>query len=279
MGKFRRGNIDRNKREPRINERIRASTLRLLIEGQAPMIVDRSTALRKAEDLGLDLIEISPNQDPPVCRIIDYGKYKFEQKKRKREQARSQHNVSIKEIKLRPKIAKHDYDLKKRNANAFLQHGDKVKVTVRFRGREAAHPELGMNLIKRMAEDLKEFSVLEVPARQEGRQINMVLAPQPNLRKTNKKEDSAKKEGESAAAKALESKAVKGNTIEGDTIEEDTKSKGAPPLSSEKEQEPEKEKTVEKLGAKKADAKKASAKKPIVKKSKAKKTAKKKSGG
>ena len=188
MGKFRRGHIDRNKREPRMNERIRASKLRLLIDGQAPMIVDRLTALRKAEELGLDLIEISPNQDPPVCRIIDYGKYKFEQKKRKREQARHQHIFSIKEIKLRPKIASHDYDLKKRNASAFLEHGDKVKVTVRFRGREATHPELGMKLMQRMAEDLKESGIMEVPARQEGRQINMVLAPPPNLRKGTKKE-------------------------------------------------------------------------------------------
>ena len=197
MGKFRRGgSIDRNKREPRINERIRASKLRLLIDGQAPVVVDRSTALRKAEELGLDLIEISPNQEPPVCRIIDYGKYKFEQKKRKREQAKHQRTFSIKEIKLRPKIASHDYNLKKRNTLSFLEHGDKVKVTVRFRGREITHPEIGMDLMKKMAEELKETSIMEVPPRQEGRQINMLLAPQPNLRKEIKKEPSSESKEE-----------------------------------------------------------------------------------
>lgn len=190
MRKFRKGSIDRNKREPRMNERIRALKVRLLVDGQAPVILDRNAALREAEKQGLDLIEISPNQDPPVCRIMDYGKYKFEQKKRRREQSRNQHNFSIKEVKLRPKIASHDYELKKRNAASFLQHGDKVKVTVRFRGRELAHPEFGMDLVRRMAEDLKELSLMEVPARQEGRQINMMLAPQPKLRKAVKKEPS-----------------------------------------------------------------------------------------
>ena len=229
MRKFRRSSGDRNKREPYMNERIRALKIRLLIDGQAPMIVDRNTALRKAEELGLDLIEVSPNQDPPVCRIIDYGKYKFEQKKRKQEQARHQHNFSIKEVKLRPKIAIHDYDLKKRNASTFLQHGDKVKVTVRFRGREAAHPELGMNLMRRMAEDLKELSIMEVPARQEGRQINMVLAPQTKLRKETKKEPSVK-------------------------IKEDSKDKNTSVPSSvpssvkEEKKESKTEKTVEKAG-------------------------------
>ncbi len=183
-------------RELRINERIRTSQVRLIWGNKAPEIVDRNQALRLAEEQGLDLVEVSPNQDPPVCRIIDYGKYKFEQKKRKQEQARNQHQITIKEIKIRPKIAKHDYDLKRRNAEIFINHGDKVKVTVRFRGREIIHPELGMTLMQRMAQDLKEVSVVEVPARQEGKQINMVLAPisKNKVSKNSKKDNLPKKE-------------------------------------------------------------------------------------
>ena len=190
MRKSRKYTADQGKKDLRINGRIRAPRVRLIMDGGTPEIVDHGTALERAKSLGLDLVEVSPTQSPPVCRIIDYGKYKFEQKKRKREQSRNQHNFVIKEIKIRPKIATHDYDLKKRNAEVFLQHGDKVKVTVRFRGREITHPEIGMDLMQRMVQDLKEVSVLEVPARQEGKQINMVLAPQPGTgkRKVQKKE-------------------------------------------------------------------------------------------
>ncbi len=167
------------KKELRINERIRAPRVRLISAEGSPEVVERSVALRRAQALGMDLVEVSPNQDPPVCRIINYGKYKFEQKKRKREQSRKQKHFTIKEIKLRPKIAMHDYDLKKRNAATFLEHGDKVKVSVRFRGREIAHPEIGMALMNRLAKELQELGgLLEVPAQQIGRQIHMVLAPQ-----------------------------------------------------------------------------------------------------
>lgn len=190
MRRGKRSSLLKRKREPRTNERIRSPKLRVIIEGQSPTLMNREEALQLAKSLGLDLVEVSATQEPPVCRIIDYGKYRFEQKKRKRQQARSQ-QVSIKEIKIRPKIALHDYDLKRRNAFAFLQNGDKVKVTVRFRGREIAHPELGMQLMERLLEDLKAVSVVEAPARKDGRQINMVIAPRPGLKQSKAEKSSS----------------------------------------------------------------------------------------
>ncbi len=167
-----------NIREPRINERIKALKVRVIIDGGGqPEVLERTEALRKAQEMGMDLVEISPNQDPPVCRIIDYGKYKFEQKKRKREQTRNQHQITTKEVKLRPKIANHDYELKVKHILGFLQRGDKVKVSVRFRGREITHAELGMDIMKRIVSDLKEHSTVELSAKMEGKQIILVLAP------------------------------------------------------------------------------------------------------
>ncbi|MCB1326711.1 MAG: translation initiation factor IF-3 [Spirochaetales bacterium] len=175
----RRGFTQRREREkePRINQRINAQQLRVLIEGQGQQVMDRNSAIDLARSMGLDLVEVSPDQDPPVCKIIDYGKYKYELQKKKKDQSRNQHVIHIKEVKLRPKIADNDYDLKRRNALSFLEKGDKVKVTLRFRGREITHPELGMRLMHRMVADLKEVSAVETPAKFEGRQIVMVLAP------------------------------------------------------------------------------------------------------
>ncbi len=199
MRRGRKYSGDKAKKDLRINERIRSPKVRVISDSGSPEILDRDVALERAKKQELDLVEVSPNQDPPVCRIIDYGKYKFEQKKRKREQSRNQHTVSIKEIKIRPKIATHDYELKKRNADVFLQNGDKVKVTVRFRGREIIHSDLGMNLMHRMAEDLKEVSSLETPARQEGKQIHMVLSPRAGNKQKIVKKEVAPKEAPSEA--------------------------------------------------------------------------------
>lgn len=176
-------------REPRTNQYIRADKVKLVVEGKGIEVVDLRDALNRAESLGLDLVEVSPDQDPPVCKIIDYGKWKFDQQKKKKEQAKNQHTISVKEIKLRPKIGDHDYDIKKRAAVGFLSKGDKVKVSLRFRGREITHPELGMELMNRMAEDAKEISVVEAPAKMEGRQIVMVLSPKPGSKV--KKQDGA----------------------------------------------------------------------------------------
>ena len=140
-------------------------------------VVDRETALRKADEAGLDLVEISPNAAPPVCKILDIGKYKYEEQKRKNEARKKQKVIEVKEIKLRPNIDDHDYDVKKRAMHRFLEEGDKVKVTLRFRGREMAHQEIGVALLNRVKTDFIEEAKVESEPRPEGRQIVMVLAP------------------------------------------------------------------------------------------------------
>jgi len=149
----------------------------ILADGDNIGVVDRETALRKAEEAGFDLVEISPNADPPVCKILDIGKYKYEEQKRKNEARKKQKVIEVKEIKLRPNIDDHDYDVKMRAMKRFIEEGDKVKVTLRFRGREMAHMELGHQLLARVRSDFGEHAKVEQDARSEGRQIVMVLAP------------------------------------------------------------------------------------------------------
>ena len=146
-------------------------------EGEKFRVVDRETALRKADEAGLDLVEISPNAAPPVCKILDIGKFKYEEQKRKNEARKKQKVIEVKEIKLRPNIDDHDYDVKKRAMQRFLEEGDKVKVTLRFRGREMAHQEIGVALLNRVRTDFEEEAKVESEPRPEGRQIVMVLAP------------------------------------------------------------------------------------------------------
>jgi translation initiation factor IF-3 len=140
-------------------------------------VVDRAFALSKADEAGLDLVEISPNADPPVCKVLDIGKYKYEEQKRKNEARKKQKVIEVKEIKLRPNIDDHDYDVKMRATKRFLEEGDKVKVTLRFRGREMAHVELGHRLLNRVKADFEGEAKVESEPRSEGRQIVMVLAP------------------------------------------------------------------------------------------------------
>ena len=130
-----------------------------------------------AEEAGLDLVEISPNANPPVAKIMDYGKYKYEQQKRESEARKNQKIIEVKEVKFRPNTDTHDYDVKMRNVTKFLQNGDKVKVTLRFRGREMAHQELGRELLERVAEDTKEIGKIENMPKMEGRQMIMVIGP------------------------------------------------------------------------------------------------------
>ena len=136
-----------------------------------------SAALQVARDEGLDLVEVSPNADPPVCRIMDFGKYLFEQNKKAQSAKRKQKQVHIKEIKFRPGTEEGDYKIKLRKLKEFLEHGDKTKVTLRFRGREMAHRELGAQLLERVRNDLEELGVVEQMPQMEGRQMIMVLAP------------------------------------------------------------------------------------------------------
>ena len=140
-------------------------------------MLDTQDAIRKAEDFGLDLVEVQPNADPPVCKILDYGKYKYEAQKRANEARKKQKIIEVKEIKLRPNIDEHDYQVKMRNVQKFLTAGDKVKVTLRFRGREMAHVELGSQLLARVRSEIEEEAKIEAMPKMEGRQMIMVLAP------------------------------------------------------------------------------------------------------
>ncbi len=140
-------------------------------------VVPRSDALTRAIEAGLDLVEVSPGADPPVCKILDFGKYKYEEQKRKNEARKKQKVIEVKEIKLRPGIDDHDYDVKMRSMRAFIDEGDKVKVTMRFRGRELAHQELGMNVLMRVKGDLDLVAKVEQHPRMEGRQMTMVMSP------------------------------------------------------------------------------------------------------
>ncbi|HCX14385.1 MAG TPA: translation initiation factor IF-3 [Rhodospirillaceae bacterium] len=163
---------------PRVNEQIINATVRLIgADGDNIGVVDRDTALRKADEAGLDLVEISPNADPPVAKILDYGKYKYEEQKKKNEARKKQKIIEVKEIKLRPNIDIHDYDVKMRNMKRFLADGDKVKVTLRFRGREMAHMEIGQQLLNRVKTDFEPIAKVEQEPKFEGRQIIMVVAP------------------------------------------------------------------------------------------------------
>jgi len=163
---------------PRINEEIRVREVQLIDStGDNKGVVDIQTALGMAQAAGLDLVEIAPNSAPPVVKILDYGKYKYQAQKKAAEARKRQHVVEIKEIKLRPMIDDHDYDVKMRAMKRFFEEGDKVKITLRFRGREMAHQELGFQLLNRVKADTGEVAKVEQDAKFEGRQMVMVLAP------------------------------------------------------------------------------------------------------
>jgi translation initiation factor IF-3 len=161
-----------------VNEKIRGSDIRLIgADGENVGVVSPDTALQMAEEAGLDLVEISPNANPPVCKIMDFGKFKYEQQKRESEARKKQKIIEIKEIKFRPNTDKNDYDVKMRNVFKFLENGDKVKITLRFRGREMAHQNLGRELLERVAEDTKDHGKVENFPKMEGRQMVMLIGP------------------------------------------------------------------------------------------------------
>jgi len=163
---------------PRVNERIRAEEIRLIgPDGENVGVVPPARALEMAEESGLDLVEISPNAKPPVCKIMDFGKYKYEQQKREAEARKKQKTIEVKEVKFRPNTDTHDYDVKMRNVFKFLEAGDKVKVTLRFRGREMAHQNLGRELLERIAGDVEGVGRIENMPKMEGRQMIMIIGP------------------------------------------------------------------------------------------------------
>ena len=166
------------KEGPRINEEIRVREVHLIDkDGANRGTVATPEAIRLAQEAGLDLVEISPNAEPPVCKMLDFGKYKYAEQKKAAEARKKQKVVEVKEIKFRPMIDDHDYDVKMRSMVRFFEEGDKVKVTLRFRGREMAHQELGTRLLDRVKEDVSKFAKVESDARFEGRQMVMILAP------------------------------------------------------------------------------------------------------
>lgn len=164
--------------EPRINDRIRTNEVRLVgPAGEQVGIVRIEDALRLAAEADLDLVEVAPQARPPVCKLMDYGKWKYENAQKARESRRNQTNTVIKEMKLRPKIDSHDYETKKGHVVRFLKAGDKVKITIMFRGREQSRPELGYNLLKKLADEVVEDGTVESAPKQDGRNMLMVLAP------------------------------------------------------------------------------------------------------
>ncbi|MCR8825615.1 translation initiation factor IF-3 [Photobacterium sp. TY 1-4] len=163
---------------PRINEKIRSNEIRLIgAEGENVGVVTPARAMAMAEEAGLDLVEISPNAVPPVCKIMDFGKFKYEQQKRESEARKKQKIIEIKEVKFRPNTDTNDYEVKMRNVFKFLENGDKVKITLRFRGREMAHQNLGRELLERVAADTKDVGKIENFPKMEGRQMVMLIGP------------------------------------------------------------------------------------------------------
>ncbi|HLM84625.1 MAG TPA: translation initiation factor IF-3 [Solirubrobacteraceae bacterium] len=162
----------------RINERIRVPEVRLIDdEGQQVGVLKTPDALAFAQERDLDLVEVAPEARPPVCRVLDYSKYKYEQAQKVKQARKHQQQITVREIKFRPKIAEHDYDTKKHHVERFLKHKDKVKVTIMFRGREVTHPERGTAILDRLAEELSELGVVEQRPMQEGRNMTMMMAP------------------------------------------------------------------------------------------------------
>jgi translation initiation factor IF-3 len=161
-----------------VNEEIEARTIRLIdADGEMVGVISTAEAMDMAAEVGLDLVEVSPTADPPVCKILDFGKYKYEAQKKKNEARKKQKVIEIKEIKIRPNIDDNDYNIKMRAARKFLGEGDKVKVTLRFRGREMAHQDLGVKVLDRVRDELGELAKIESMPRMEGRQMVMVMAP------------------------------------------------------------------------------------------------------
>jgi len=163
---------------PRVNEEIRIPQVRLIDQdGEMQGVLTVREAMQRAFAVGLDLVEISPNADPPVCKILDFGKFKYEQQKKKNEAKKKQKVIEIKEIKVRPNIDENDYQVKMRAMKSFIDEGDKVKVTLRFRGREMAHQDIGMRVLERIRQEMDALTKVEQMPRMENRQMIMVLSP------------------------------------------------------------------------------------------------------
>ena len=190
--------------EPRLNDQITVRECRLInFDGEQLGIYPTSQAQRIADDEGLDLVEIAPNATPPVCRIMDYGKFKYDQAIKAKQARKNQSKIETKEMKFRPKIDVGDYTTKKKHVLRFLDAGNKVKITIMFRGREMAHPEQGLTILERLADDLKDVAVIESQPKMEGRNMHMLIAPLPAAaaaKKKKKNDDKKEEEGKDSNA-------------------------------------------------------------------------------
>src|SRR5262249_19994176 len=193
-------------RDQRTNRRIRAREVRVVgPAGEQLGVLTIEAALEKAQEAGMDLVEVNPMAKPPVCKIMDYGRFKYEEKKRASEAKKKQVVVHLKEVKLRPKTEEHDYEFKVRNVKRFLEEGNKARITIMFRGREITHKELGQNLLEDVIKDVKEVGVVEQVPRMEGRQMFMILAPNPKVAQRARdlaRQRAAAQEAERKAAEA-----------------------------------------------------------------------------
>lgn len=188
--------------EARINDRIRVPQVRLIGPTAEQIgVVDIDTALRMADEIGLDLVEIAPDANPPVCKIMDFGKYKYEIAQKAREARQNQTHIVVKEVRMRPKIESHDYETKRAHIEKFLRGGDKVKITMQFRGREQTRPELGYRLLQKLAQDISEFGFVEFAPKQEGRNMTMVLGPTKRKTEAVAEQKAARKAKADAVAK------------------------------------------------------------------------------
>jgi translation initiation factor IF-3 len=236
--------------QTRINDRIRIPQVRLIDEtGKQVGVMPTEQALRYAQDKELDLVEVAPEARPPVCRVLDYSKYKYEQAQKAKQARKHQTQITVREIKFRPKIAQADYDTKKRHVERFLRHKDKVKITIMFRGREVTHPERGEMILKRLAEELEELAVVEQRPLAEGRNMTMLLGPSKAVLSGTLGQDGDDKkaapEGE-AAEDAPEADAAAGNGAGAEAPEAEVEAEKAevaeaPVAEAEAEAEPEPE--------------------------------------
>jgi translation initiation factor IF-3 len=198
VGKIKR-TVSRSKKDVRINERIRVPQVRLVDEeGQMLGVMSTRDAMQMASDKGFDLVMVSPNASPPVCRIMDYGKYKYEQSKKARRAKKKQHVVHVKEVKMRPGIEQHDYDFKMNHARRFLENNDKVKFSLIFRGREVTHLDIGQRVMERVAKDLEKIANVEIKPKREGHALIMIVSPKPGIRKPESETKESREEEEDA---------------------------------------------------------------------------------
>jgi translation initiation factor IF-3 len=223
----------------RINDRIRVPKVRLIgADGEQLGIVATNEALKRAQEADLDLVEVAPNSKPPVTRLLDYSKYKYEQEQKQKAARKHQQQVNVREIKLRPKIANHDYETKKGHVERFLRQQNKVKVTIMFRGREQAHPERGRALLQRLFEDLDGLAVIESAPLQEGRNMSMMLAPSKEAARAHKEAKDAAEESKPTAEEAKPAEEDATPAEEAKPAEEDAKpAKKAKPAAKEGEAE------------------------------------------